>query len=177
MHWRLRPEVFAGRIHNHVSGRATYPIHTDILSSDVLDELFSRNGTYLLPMEFSGGSPFHPSFGGGHATVAGACVTILKAFFDESFVIPNPCRSGQRWARPASLDRTTADRRRELDKLASYVAIGRNIAGVHWRSDATESLRLGEEVAIRFRKEERGCLNEKFDGFRLTRFDGTTVIV
>lgn len=26
----------------------------------------------------------HPSYGAGHATVAGACVTILKAFFDEN---------------------------------------------------------------------------------------------
>ncbi len=37
---------------------------------------------YLLPMAFCEGSPMHPSYGAGHATVAGACVTILKAFFD-----------------------------------------------------------------------------------------------
>jgi hypothetical protein len=36
----------------------------------------------------------------------------------------------------------------ELNKLASHVAVGRNIAGVHWRSDYTESLKLGETVAI-----------------------------
>jgi hypothetical protein len=29
----------------------------------------------------------HPSYGAGHATVAGACVTILKAFFDEDACI------------------------------------------------------------------------------------------
>lgn len=28
----------------------------------------------------------HPAYGAGHATVAGACVTILKAFFDTSAV-------------------------------------------------------------------------------------------
>ncbi|MEO4042273.1 hypothetical protein AAFN47_11785 [Hoeflea sp. CAU 1731] len=28
------------------------------------------------------GSPMHPSYGAGHATVAGACVTILKAFYE-----------------------------------------------------------------------------------------------
>src|SRR5438067_6893722 len=28
--------------------------------------------------------------GAGHATVAGACVTILKAWFDESFGLPDP---------------------------------------------------------------------------------------
>jgi len=43
----------------------------------------------------------------------------------------------------------------ELNKLASNIAIGRNFAGVHWRSDATESLKLGEEVAIRYLMDER----------------------
>jgi hypothetical protein len=53
----------------------------------------------------------------------------------------------------------------ELNKLASNIALGRNIAGVHWRSDTTESLKLGEEVAIRFLREERDCFNDRFDGF------------
>ena len=36
----------------------------------------------LLPMAFPEGSPMHGSYGAGHATVAGACVTVLKAFFE-----------------------------------------------------------------------------------------------
>lgn len=36
---------------------------------------------YLLPMAFPEGSPMHPSYAAGHASVAGACVTVLKAFF------------------------------------------------------------------------------------------------
>ena len=36
---------------------------------------------FLLPMAFAEGSPMHPSYGAGHATVAGGCVTMLKAFF------------------------------------------------------------------------------------------------
>jgi len=43
-----------------------------------LDE--SRNA--LLPMAFPEGSPMHADYGAGHATVAGACVTIVKAFFE-----------------------------------------------------------------------------------------------
>ncbi|MBP0616408.1 hypothetical protein [Jiella mangrovi] len=35
----------------------------------------------LLPQAFPEGSPMHPSYAAGHATVAGACVTILKAVF------------------------------------------------------------------------------------------------
>ena len=37
---------------------------------------------WLLPMAFPEGSPMHPAYGAGHATVAGACVSMLKAFFD-----------------------------------------------------------------------------------------------
>ncbi|MGI9509550.1 MAG: vanadium-dependent haloperoxidase [Geminicoccaceae bacterium] len=37
---------------------------------------------YLLPMAFPEGSPMHPAYGAGHATVAGGCVTMLKAFFE-----------------------------------------------------------------------------------------------
>ncbi|NEQ98526.1 MAG: vanadium-dependent haloperoxidase [Cyanothece sp. SIO2G6] len=44
-------------------------------------------GDYFLPMAFPEGSPMHPAYGAGHATVAGACVTILKAFFDTSAVL------------------------------------------------------------------------------------------
>ncbi|HEV2668086.1 MAG TPA: vanadium-dependent haloperoxidase [Blastocatellia bacterium] len=177
VHRRLRPEVFAGRVHNLVTRATNYPIHPEILNSQALNEVFGKNGTYLMPMAFPEGSPTHPSYGAGHATVAGACVTILKAFFDESFVIPNPVEAsadGLSLAPYAGPPLTVGG---ELNKLASNVAIGRNIACVHWRSDATESLKLGEEVAIRFLREERACFNERFNGFSLTRFDGTRVTV
>ena len=35
----------------------------------------------------------------------------------------------------------------ELNKIASNVAMGRSMGGVHWRSDNTRSLRLGEQIA------------------------------
>lgn len=44
--------------------------------------LGSEDFNALLPMAFPEGSPMHPCYGAGHATVAGACVTILKAFFE-----------------------------------------------------------------------------------------------
>jgi hypothetical protein len=48
---------------------------------------------------------------------------------------------------------------------------------VHWRSDATESLRLGEAVALGVLRDHKSCFNERFEGFTLTKFDGTTVVV
>jgi hypothetical protein len=177
VHRRLRPEAFAGRIHNHLSKTAAYPIHQDILTSAVLGEVAARTGSYLLPMAYPEGAPQHPSYGAGHATVAGACVTILKAFFDESAVLPDPIEATPDGFSLQSYGGAQLSVGGELNKLASNVAFGRNIAGVHWRSDAAESLRLGEEVALRFLAEEKLCFNEQFDGFSLTRFDGTRVVV
>ena len=177
VHRRLRPEAFAGRIHNHLIGAARYPIHRDALNSTAAAYIHSQHGTYLLPMAFPEGSPLHPAYGAGHATVAGACVTILKAWFDENYVIPNPVQatSDGLSLRPYSGEPLTVGG--ELNKLAANVAIGRNIAGVHWRSDATESLKLGEAVAISVLRDHRACFNEDFGGFTLTKFDGTTVKV
>ena len=177
VHRRLRPEAFAGRIHNHVSKTAAYPIHADILASAVLGEVSGRTGSYLLPMAYPEGAPQHPSYGAGHATVAGACVTILKAFFDESAVLPGTVEATPDGFSLQPYGGAQLTVGGELNKLASNVAFGRNMAGVHWRSDAAESLRLGEEVALRFLAEEKLCFNEEFDGFSLTRFDGTRVVV
>ncbi|HKG72402.1 MAG TPA: hypothetical protein VKA87_10905 [Nitrososphaeraceae archaeon] len=44
----------------------------------------------FLSQTFTEGSPTHPSYGAGHATVAGAFATILKAFFNEDAKIVNP---------------------------------------------------------------------------------------
>jgi membrane-associated phospholipid phosphatase len=90
VHRRIRPEEFGGRIHNHLTGAAQYPIHSKLLDSPALSSVLNMNGTYLLPQAYPEGCPTHPAFPGGHATIAGAGVTVLKAFFNESFVIPNP---------------------------------------------------------------------------------------
>jgi hypothetical protein len=124
------------------------------------------------------GSPTHPAYGAGHATVAGACVTILKAWFDESYVLPNPVQpdsTGQTLVPYTGAENLTVGG--ELNKIASNVALGRNIAGVHWRSDATESLLLGEALAITVLRDQKAQYNEQFAGFTLTKFDGTTITV
>ena len=177
VHRKLRPEAFAGRVHNHLTGSTSYPLHSDILTSRALNRLRRVNRTYLLPMAFPEGSPLHPSYGAGHATVAGACTTVLKAFFDESYVIPNPVvpnASGTALVPYSGPPLTVGN---ELNKLASNVGVGRNIAGVHWRSDYTESLKLGEAIAISLLRDQRSCYSETFSGFSLTKFDGTTIAV
>ena len=180
VHRRLRPEEFGGRVHNRLTGAASYPLHPSVLNSRAAQEVFHQFGSYLLPQAFPEGCPLHPSYGAGHATVAGACVTILKAFFNESFVIPEPVIPGPdgHTLRPYTgpgADRLTVGG--ELNKLAANVALGRDFAGIHWRADYTESVKLGEAVAISILRDQRACYNEAFSGFTFTKFDGTTITI
>jgi len=177
VHRRLRPEEFGGRVEVQRLGRRTYPFHADLANSAVLGEIFSEFGSHLLPLAFPEGSPLHTSYGSGHATVAGGAVTMLKAFFDESAVIKNPVVPSEDGQTLVPYQGTPLTVGGELNKIASNVAQGRNIAGVHWRTDATEALKLGEDIAISILKDTKACYNEAFNGFSLTRFDGTTITV
>jgi len=40
------------------------------------------------PQSYPEGSPTHPAYPTGHGVVGGACITVLKFFFDGTFVIP-----------------------------------------------------------------------------------------
>ncbi len=181
IHRRLRPEVYAARVHRALYAGANYPVHSEILNSLGSSTRlggYLASGNALLPLAFPEGSPTHPAYGAGHATVAGACVTVLKAWFDESAVIPNPVvpdASGTSLVPYSGAGNLTVGG--ELNKIASNVANGRNIAGVHWRSDANASLKLGESIAVSIMREQKSCYNEVFNGFSLTKFDGTTITV
>jgi hypothetical protein len=187
VHRRLRPEVHAARVDRTMYHGAGYPVHAEILnslSSAARLGGYLPAGNALLPMAFPEGSPTHPAYGAGHATVAGACVTILKAWFKESTKLVDiglspvePIVDGSNLVAYAGADAGDLTVGGELNKLASNVALGRNTAGVHWRSDGTESMKLGEQLAIGILQDQKACYNETFGGFSLTKFDGTQVIV
>ena len=61
-----------------------------VLHSAALQQSLVKYGTYLLSQAFPEGSPAHPAYPTGHGTVAGACITVLKFFFDGGAAIPNP---------------------------------------------------------------------------------------
>lgn len=182
VHRRLRPEEFGGRVQQVRNEGADHPVNRELLDSPVLDEVESRFGSALLPLAFPEGSPIHPSYGAGHATVAGACVTTLKAWFDESVKIRDLFDPVVASADGDAVEPFTGDDAGELtvggelNKIAANVAIGRNMAGVHWRSDYTESLRLGERVAIQILEEQAPTYNERFS-LTLTTFDGDSVMI
>jgi hypothetical protein len=182
VHRRLRPEEYGGRIDNQLNNRRTYPLHASILTSlstGALAPYFSeRYGSFLLPQAYPEGSPTHPAYGAGHATISGACATILKAFFDESAPIENPMvasADGTALVAYTGADAAQLTVGGELNKLAGNIALFRDAAGVHWRSDYTESLPLGEAVAIGLLQEMSLTFNEEDAFFQFTRFDGITV--
>ncbi|WP_350333324.1 vanadium-dependent haloperoxidase [Coralliovum pocilloporae] len=140
----------------------------------------------LLPMAFPEGSPMHPAYGAGHATVAGGCVTMLKAFFEmfedcDSFkerelpfcFVPeedgNSLRKETKWQSALTIQG-------ELDKLAANIAIGRNMAGVHYYSDYYDSLRMGERVAVGILLEQAPTYGETIE-MTFTSFDGDHVTI
>ncbi|MFE9426385.1 vanadium-dependent haloperoxidase [Kitasatospora sp. NPDC006697] len=182
VHRRLRPEEYAGRIEVHLNrdrGRYTGFLPEEILDSEVGDRIQAKYGTRLLPQSFPEASPMSPSYQSGHSTVAGACVTVLKAWFNESFVLANPVQpsaDGTTLVPYTGADKDQLTVGGELNKLAANVAAGRAMAGVHYRSDNTEAFVLGEEIALDMMREQKRTYIEN-GTFTVTRFDGTTVTI
>jgi membrane-associated phospholipid phosphatase len=186
VHRALRPDQYGGLLHWTKTGKATYPISVDALNSNAVTRAFTKNGTYLLPQAYPEAGPQHPSYPSGHATMAGACATILKAAFNGRIqfnTLPDGKIVTARLDGRDVMDYTNPDKDEitidgELNKLASNIALGRDFAGIHWRSDAEEGMRLGEAVALSvLRDQSNNYVGEEFEGFIITKFDGTTITV
>ncbi|OUJ69196.1 vanadium-dependent haloperoxidase [Hymenobacter crusticola] len=165
---RARPEPMGALVHQRRNGgteathgaldarlldRTAHNAAVSALLNKVKSENKRRGGnvpaaeTYLLPQLFPEGSPAHPAWPSGHATVSGACVTVLKAIFNSKLPLLQQTTNYPPFLASDGNPLTIAG---ELDKLASNVALGRNFGGVHYRSDGEDGILLGEEVAIRF---------------------------
>lgn len=187
VHRRVRPEVFSGHVHNNKIGETTHPVSDELMNSSILDDVFalidtqtSGSGTYLLPMAYPEGSPTHPAYPAGHAGIAGACVTVLKAFYNEDAVISSPVEvtpgsNGTELRAYTGGEVLTVGN--ELNKLANNVSLGRDIAGVHWRTDGTEGMLLGEQVAISYLKEQKKTYNEGSFNLEFTGFGGNSITI
>ena len=175
VHRRLRPEAYGARVHFHQTNQAIYPIHADLLNSQALVSTNLAQGSFFLSQAYPEGSPTHPSYGAGHATVAGACTTILKAFFDGTQNIANPVESASNGLSldPVGIALTVEG---ELNKLCSNISIGRNAGGVHYQTDYSNCIGMGEQIAIRLLEETKQGLPES-GTFTLTKFDGTSVTI
>jgi hypothetical protein len=103
-------------------------------------------------------------------------VTILKAWFDGSYVLPRPVVADAAGTSLTSYQGPPLTVGNELDKLAANVGIGRNALGFHYRSDYWESLLLGERLAVGILEEQRDTYRELCE-FSFRGFEGQTITV
>ena len=206
IHRRLRPEAYAGLAQAQFFGRPDgtkrdYGLPAWLKQTAAATRIRDTNGGAMyLPMAYSSGSPAHPSYGAGHATVAGACITVLKAWFDDGLPFQNlfvqtttggpqepdggvsaivePDAQGSKYL-PEYYGSDVAQMTigGELNKLAANVAFGRSMGGVHWRSDNTRSLRLGEMLAVRMMSDQIKGLPEQNASFSFKSFDGIVTTI
>jgi hypothetical protein len=183
VHLTHRPEWGGGLLNQAIVGTPLQAVpNSNVLNSQAVAMAHSLNpaGTYLLSQAFPEGSPAHPSYPTGHGTAAGACITILKFFYDGSFVIPNPLvpsDDGLSLQQYTGGDKGQITVNGELNKLARNVSFGHGVgAGIHWRTDTDNSMLLGEAVALSFLRDRAKSYHEKFN-VNITRLDGNIVTI
>jgi hypothetical protein len=183
VHLRPRPEAAGGLVHLVKTGQGNL---TDVKPSNVilnstgLQQSFDKYGTWLLSQAFPEGSPMHPAYPTGHGTVGGACITVLKFFYNGNALFPNPVvptSDGLSLLPYTGADAGTLTVNGELNKLGHNISFGHGIhAGIHWRSDTDTSLLLGEAIALGVLRDRAKTYNEPFT-VQLTKFDGTTATI
>jgi len=190
---RLRPEEYgalleAKRIHSTPVPQASNALHSDVTSSSVLPRILAMYGSHLMPVAFPEGSPTHPCYTGGHSTVAGACATVIKFFFDGTKKLrPLLQAAGTDLKQPASdglslvtytgSDRDTIDINGELSKLAFNIPFGHGVhSGIHFRSSNYWGILLGEQVALSVLQDKAKGYNEPFT-ITIKKFDGTSATI
>jgi hypothetical protein len=183
VHLRHRPESGGALVYLTKTGQGGtvegQPAAT-ALNSQAVEASLAAHRSYFLAQAFPEGSPRHPAYPTGHGAVAGACITVLKFFFDGDFVIPNPqvpSRDGTALSAYTGSDAEKLTVNGELHKLAHNISFGHGIhAGIHWRSDTDSSIHLGEQVALSVLRDRSHTYNEKFT-IQLTTLDGDTAVI
>jgi hypothetical protein len=190
---RPRPEEMAALVHANLTNQNPMPqaaqqLSRDVLNSAVLPLIHSQYSSYLLPQAFPEGAPGHPCYPTGHGTVAGACITALKFFFDGNQRIQPLLQAAGRDVFVPSSDGLSLEPytgsdaggltvNGELSKLAFNTSFGHGIhSGIHFRSSTQYSILLGEQVALSILQDRARSYNEPFT-IEITKFDGTTATI
>ena len=191
-HMRLRPEEMAGRVVKQEEGVLSNVIHPDMytVAANTIQAVKDYNAPLggeakpWLPLQYCEGSPTHPAYPAGHATIAGACATVLKMIFADSpwadmgtFAPVYESVDGDTLRTYTGADAGAMTLHSELNKLASNCAIGRNMAGVHYRADGDYGLDLGEEIAIQYYMDYLSRQIEPYGPISFKRFNGETYTI
>ena len=179
VHLRHRPESGGAIVYLQKTGQGGTQGHVSktVLDSKALQASYAANNSYFLSQAFPEGSPMHPAYPTGHGAVAGACITVLKFFFNGDCPIPNPMVPSNTGQELMPYIGPELKVNGELHKLAHNISFGHGIhAGIHWRSDTDTSIQLGEAVALSYLRDLAHTYNEQFK-ISLTKLDGTTATI
>lgn len=190
---RMRPEEYGALVQARLTNQTPLPLaaaelNHDVLNSAVLPIISSKYGSYLLPQAFPEGCPTHPCYPTGHGTVAGACITVLKFFYDGNQALQPlletigrniyiPSSDGLSLVAYTGSDAGQLTVGGELAKLGFNISFGHGIhAGIHFRSSSLQSLLLGEAVALSVLQDRADSYNEPFS-VTIQRFNGSTTVI
>lgn len=178
VHRAVRPEAYGGLVDQTVSPEGTdFPVHPSLLNNVVIEQMLDKWGSALLPQINDRGCPAHPSYPAGHAMIAGACVTVLKAYMDSDATRCYPFPIKEASTDGLSLNIINSNNNGpdcitvngELNKLAHNLSLGRDMSGLHFRSDACSGILQGEKYAITYLQDELDrqpeCAFLKFKSF------------
>lgn len=181
VHRRARPEEYGGLVEATINDDidADHPVPIEKFEEyEAFDRIYEENGSHVLTQAYPEGAPLHPAYPGGHSTVSAACSTVLKAVFNEDYVIQDPVQPTADGEELEPYEGEELTIRSELNKLASNVNYGgRQFAGVHFRSDHDAGMALGQELAIQYLEDAAMRFHDELDfgGWTFTDFDGNTV--
>jgi hypothetical protein len=188
IHLRHRPEAGGGLVHLIETGIGFDATPDQIIfKSEALKRSHNKYGSWLLSQPFPEGSPTHPAYPTGHGTVGGACITVLKFFYNGeakfgSPVMPTgdglalaPWTGQPGTGAVASMGGANGlDLNGELAKLAHNITFGHGLhGGIHWRSDSDSSMLLGEACAISF-LDDLVCTYAEPVTITIKKLDGST---
>jgi hypothetical protein len=154
-----------------------------------ISEVQAQSGsTALLRTVRGNSSPMDPSMPSLWSVIAGACITIYKAYldchdqFDIPLAFPNPIVHSLTGGLPVAYAGplgSTPTINGELNKLASNLGQAQGWLGEAFRSDL--AYELGETIAIRYLGDTVKSFHESYDGvfegFKLTRFNGEFITI
>jgi hypothetical protein len=201
IHRRLRPEE-TGILIDRQFNNIVDIFDSNLLANDIFNDIstlhqniYNKSNSYVLSSCYPEGCPAHPAYPAGHATIAGAAITLIKCYYN----------CGGKWIDLPKLENYGLNRlyktaeanedgtelvevpnnpnmtiNEELNKLAYNIALGRDWANVHYRSDGDMGLLLGEEVAINYMRDVLTQYNQTHTSdveIEIERINGTKYII
>lgn len=111
------------------------------------------------------------------ALTAGACTTLLKAWFQEDMPFPHPLKpgAGGTTLEPyvEGVDGPPLTVGGELNKLCHNLSLGQALAATRGHTDSMEIHIQGEQLALLLLREQSAACHGRFRGLSFTRFNGT----